>query len=156
MARILISWQQYQQLAKSIFNALVKDNYKPDLIVGIARGGLMPMVTISGYYKTRKVGVIFMQKTATDGEYSEMLPEAICHGYGLPFSVADQNVLLVDNIVQSGQTVWQAINMITTLGAKSSRVVSICKHRGTYKFTHYAPLEVKEDDWVVFPWDQLI
>lgn len=155
MTLIQISWDSYQNLAKKIVEQLEQENYRPDLIVGIARGGLPPMVTISSYYKIRQVGVVFMQKTATDKEFSSMLPEAICHGYGIPFDVTDKNVLVTDNIVQSGQTLRGALKLVQELGAKSVRSVSICKHKETYEFSHLAPMEVESDDWVVFPWDQL-
>ena len=156
MSLIQMTWEQYIHRMNQILNHFQERNYRPDIVVGIARGGLLPMVSISGYYKIREVGIVFMRKTATEDAFSPMLPEAVCLGYGIPFSIDGRSILLVDNIIQTGQTVKGASNILLGLGAKSIVIASICKHKGIYDFDYYSPMEVEEDDWVVFPWDNLL
>lgn len=153
MMLVKMVWEHYQSLAAELIKHLMDTQYEPDVIVGIARGGLIPMVTLSSHFKTRKVGVIFMQKTASDEAFAYMLPNAICLGHGIPVPINGQKVLLVDNIIQTGQTIRGASEVLTQLGAKEIKTASICSHKGKYEFNHYAPMGVEADDWVEFPWD---
>jgi len=150
---IHISWNDYLHLAGKIINHLKEEKYGPDGLIGISRGGLTPMVTLSGYFKTRQVGVAFIQKTSSDASFSKMLSKAIVHGYGIPFDVSDKKILIVDNIIQTGQTVGEVIKKMNQFGAYHIKVVSLCKHRNKYDFDHFSPMVVNPDDWIVFPWD---
>lgn len=150
-----LSWEQYDDLVRVAIKRISADHFKPDVIVGIARGGLPLLTTLSSFFSIREVGVIFVQKTVTDEIFADRFPSAILHGVGLPYPIASRNVLLVDSIIRSGQTMKTSLAVLKELGADSAKVVSLCKQRGMYDFDPFAPLEIEQDDWIVFPWDDL-
>ena len=41
------TWQDIEHMTNVIINALIKDNFKPDYIVGLTRGGLVPATIMS-------------------------------------------------------------------------------------------------------------
>jgi xanthine phosphoribosyltransferase len=45
-----ISWKQFQGAVAKICRDIANDNWRPDYIVGISRGGLLPAVMISHYF----------------------------------------------------------------------------------------------------------
>ena len=45
-----ISWNEFQGLVAKICRMISTDNWRPDYIVGITRGGLLPAVMISQYF----------------------------------------------------------------------------------------------------------
>lgn len=155
MSLIQLDWIQYKGLIKEITAYLALQQFAPEVVIGIARGGLTPMVTLSNYYHTRQTGVVFVQKTANDDKFAEMLPEAVCFGYGIPFPLEGRNVLLVDNVIQSGQTIRAGLKILKDLGASNTQVVSLYIHRQTYEFSPYSPVSVESDAWIVFPWDEV-
>lgn len=50
MQKRKVSWQEFQGLVAKICRDISKDNWRPDYIVGITRGGLLPAVMISQYF----------------------------------------------------------------------------------------------------------
>jgi len=52
MQKQFISFQQMQGLVASICRDITHSNWKPDLVVGITRGGCLPAVMISHYFNT--------------------------------------------------------------------------------------------------------
>jgi hypoxanthine phosphoribosyltransferase len=155
MGIVRLSWDKYGDLVKTIVKRVQDDDFKPELIVGIARSGLPLLTTISNYFNLKEVGVIFVQKTVTDAPFADRHPTAVLHGIGLPYPVAHKNVLLVDDIIRSGQSLVRSLEVLNELGAASVKVVTLYKQKGVYDFDVYAPLEVRGDDWIVFPWDEL-
>ena len=116
MGRIWLSWDQFDELVMDIIKHIRDDNFKPELVVGIARGGLPLMITIASYFGIREVGVMFVQKTMTDEFFSERLTSPVLHGIGLPFEVRNKAVLLVDDIIRSGQSIKTSLGALTELG----------------------------------------
>jgi hypoxanthine phosphoribosyltransferase len=155
VSHIKLSWDQYNDLARNLIKHINETNFRPELIIGIARGGLPLLTTIASAFSTREVGVLFIQNTVADEAFSARLPEAVCHGVGIPYQVQDRKVLLVDDIIRSGQSIKQSIKILEELGAKAIKVITLYKQKGEYPFDYYSPVEVKKETWIVFPWDNL-
>lgn len=155
MGIVQLSWDQYDDLVRAIVKQVRNDNFEPELIVGIARGGLPLLTTISSCLNVREVGVIFVQKTVTDAQFADKHPSAILYGTGLPYTVACKNVLLVDDIIRSGQSLNKSLEVLNDLGAASIKVAALYKQITVYDFAPYVAVDVKKDDWIVFPWDKL-
>jgi uncharacterized protein len=155
MGIIRLSWDAFNELARASIQQVRDDNFSPEIIVGIARGGLPFLTTVSSGFNVREVGVMFVQKTVSDAEFAERLPAAVLHGIGLPYPVARKNVLLVDDIIRSGQSLSVALKVLQELQAASVKVITLYKQAGMYDFNPYAPVEVGKDDWIIFPWDDL-
>ena len=154
MSVIKFPWRKYDEYALEIVAYLDNAKFIPDVIIGIARGGLPLMVTLSSYYNVRSTGVIFMEKTTTDEEFAQRHHKVICKGYYLPSDINNQKVLLVDDIIRTGDTLSASLEMINGLKPGLVRVVTLFK-QDDYDFKSYAPISVKSDDWIKFPWDDL-
>lgn len=50
MKKRTISWNEYQSLVNKICRDISKSNWRPDYVVGITRGGLIPAVMLSHYF----------------------------------------------------------------------------------------------------------
>jgi uncharacterized protein len=155
MEKTFLSWTDYEELVRKIVAHVEHDHIKPDLIVGIARGGLPLLASTASFFGTRQIGVIFMQKRLTDDVFAERLPKAVCDGVGIPFPIRGRAILLVDDIIRSGQTVAAASNVLLQAGAGVIKVTSIYKESGSYSFSHFSAATVSPDVWIVFPWDNL-
>ena len=127
------SWQDVERMCVSIVNQMYKDNWKPDYIVGITRGGNVPATIISNMTGIRcealKVSLrdddsesesnCWMAEDAFGYEHFKILEHNadISASAGEPIlnlPISRKNILIVDDINDTGATFkwiredWQA------------------------------------------------
>ncbi len=151
--KIHISWESYINILNQIIKNLYLKNLTPDIVIGIARGGMVPATMLAQHYKTRNLGLVYIQKTKSDDAFPEMLPRPIVKGFFCPIELAEKKVLIVDCIVQSGQTMKCALDIIIAQQPKNVFSVSMCTHMGVNDINYFSPMTVNNDDWVFFPWE---
>ena len=112
-------------------------------ILGLSRGGLVPSVIISNILNIRKVYTLGL-KSYNNEEKSEF------EIYQVPELSPIKNVLIIDDISDTGDS-FKAVADI--LGAKNIVTASIfLKNKSAFKPNIYGKI-VKDDVWVVFPWE---
>ncbi len=95
MKKHIINDIEFKQLITNICRQLSKDNWKPDYIVGISRGGLLPAVMISHYFN---IPMKPLQVSLRDGE-------DCVSDLGMAEDAFDgKNILIVDDINDQGTT----------------------------------------------------
>ena len=91
MEKLFYSWDEQLKDTNEICALIEKDDFVPDVIVGISRGGLIPGVMIS-----HKLNIPFKPVHASTRDFPHW------ENY-LPKS-KDEKVLIVDDICDSGET----------------------------------------------------
>ena len=99
MDKLIYTWEQQIEDTNLICEKITEDNFKPDVIVGISRGGLIPGVMIS-----HKLNIPFKPVHASTRDFPHW------ENY-LPKS-HDSKVLIVDDICDSGETFVRLSNYI--------------------------------------------
>jgi xanthine phosphoribosyltransferase len=95
MKKRIIDYTEFNNLVSEICRQISKDNWRPDYIVGISRGGLLPAVMISHYFnipmKPLQVSLRDNIETVSD--------------LGMAEDAFDgKNILVVDDINDQGTT----------------------------------------------------
>lgn len=95
MNKLIIDNEKFKNLVNNICREISKDNWKPDYIVGISRGGLLPAVMISHFFN---IPMKPLQVSLRDHE--ECVSDL-----GMAEDAFDgKNILIVDDINDQGST----------------------------------------------------
>ena len=136
----------------------IKNNYNLEDIelIGMARGGLPMLVTLSHLLGIRKISMIQTQMSNSDN----------CHDYGKFRYISDnidsskKKCILLEDIIYKGTTTNGVINILKEKGKEILGVYSLIIDEGfkkieisnndvEIKYTY----EIIEDDWVYFFWE---
>lgn len=133
----------------NICSAIDRENV--DVLVGICAGGLPPTTLFSKYLANKNIQVI------SASSYSEEHQQKDLRVWNLPAreSIEGKNVLLIDDIADSGKTlsVIKQI-LLEELGANSVTTTTVFINVEHCVF--YPDLWAFETlNWIVFPWEEL-
>ena len=160
MKRIYLTWHDVQTHTLEILRQLNRDAWKPDYVVGLTRGGLVPATLISQYLEVPMHTLKVSLRDNVDCESNFWMAEDAYNG---------KNILIVDDINDSGATLdwihddWTGSCRPDDLSWKniwggSVRVAVLVDNdvsRTAMPITYWSMDINKEADpcWIVFPWE---
>jgi hypoxanthine phosphoribosyltransferase len=170
------TYEDIHSAAINIVLKMYKDNWRPDYVVGITRGGLPLALRISQLLDCRMETLKVKLRDAKDGESCEincwMSEDAFGYVEGEDYTsssvFAKKNILVVDDINDTGATFawikkdWQSSclpnnpNWDTVWGGNVRFAVMTENMSSEFDGVSYAWHEVNkaEDDvWLVYPWE---
>jgi hypoxanthine phosphoribosyltransferase len=146
-----VSWKDIEEWTRGIMKMIIADNYNPDIIVGIARGGLVPARMVADYLFKKDLLSI---KTEHWGVTATMDGKAILKEK-LNYDVSGKKVLIVDDITDTGESMRLSHNYIKSLNPDELKTTSMLYVNGSsYTPDYYGKgLSKEEWAWFVFPWN---
>lgn len=141
------TWDQIYNMLLNLSERIRKTQFKPDVIVGVARGGWPPARILSdllGNSNLANIRIEFNMETA-ETKNQPVLTQPI----SIP--VADKKVLVVDEVADTGETLKLA----------KEHVIDKCAVETETAVIYYKPWSIIEPDyyeketdrWIVFPWE---
>jgi hypoxanthine phosphoribosyltransferase len=145
----LRSWDNMRALSEKLAGKIIESGYRPDVIVGILRGGLVPAMNLSdllGVYNILTVRVRHWGITATkDGKAVLDVP--------LNQDLSGKKILLVDDLTDTGESFMVSLEHLRTLNPADVKTAALIhKSSSSMKPDFYAE-EVKEWKWIILPWN---
>lgn len=150
MEYLRFSWEECERAVNSICKKMQEGegSFKPDTIVAISRGGLVPAKLFSDALDVRDLRVIRLSFYETTGKRMDE-PRLVDP---LPGSIDGRNVLLVDDISDSGESFKAAIAHLLEHNPASVKTASIHMREGSpFKPDFFFQ---SNDKWVVYPWEK--
>lgn len=142
-----ISWERFEELTRTL--ALQILPWAPELILGIARGGLFP-ATLLSYALRRELYPIRLTRRFED-QVVRRRPTWLVRP---PGKVSQRRVLIVDEMADSGQTLLAAAEVVSEMGAADVRTAALYAHSWANPRPDYVGL--LSDALLVNPWDREI
>lgn len=113
---------------------------KPDLIVGITRGGLLPAVHLSHCLGIPMDTLAWRTRDNPQTEYNDNINAML---------IAKKTVVFVDDINDTGRTFTEIKQEY-----RGGHFVSLVEKVGSTFRSDASSLQLKDDRWIVFPWEK--
>lgn len=137
-----VSWPLFHQHALILCDKLKEAGVKPDTILAITRGGLVPAAIVArqlGVGRVETVGV----KTYSKRERE--VPLLIKYPVRL-----DGRVLVVDDLVDTGATA----SFVRLMLPPNSVIAAVYSKPAGRRFADFVGVErERNDEWIIFPWE---
>ncbi len=145
MKQLALSWDEVERAVKTLANSIKRD-FDPDIIVGVARGGLIPAVRLSHMLGDKPLHIIHI-KYYKGVNARRKKPELLADVGRL-----GGKVLVVDDVADTGASLEFVVEHVKRKGAKEVKIATIAwKPRSRLKPSFSA---FETDKWVVFPWEE--
>jgi len=141
------TWNQIHQMLLKQSTTIQKNHYQPDTIIGIANGGTIPTRILTDLLKTPQTTTITI-KSYTYIAQKNTHPK-LTQPLNIPIN--NQNILLVDDISDTGQTLKIAKQHLTKKGAKNIKTATLYTKTTTQTIPDYT--EKTTNNWIIFPWE---
>jgi hypoxanthine phosphoribosyltransferase len=176
-------YQQITEMVNDISFQMYKDNWRPDYIVGLTRGGLVPAVIMSNALgipmETLKVS---LRDSDSESESNLWMAED-AFGYDYPNEIVEthptsiygeegqgKNILILDDINDTGATLdwikqdWQSSCMPNSskwlqVWGNNVRIAVLIDNlssdfSGKVDYSAKEINKAEDDSWIVFPWER--
>jgi hypoxanthine phosphoribosyltransferase len=148
--REVLTWNDFGQASRDLALDVLRSGFVPDVVVAIARGGLLLAGGIAYALGVKSCGAVnaeFYTGVGTRLPEPIMLPPLLD-----PDSIIGKRVLLVDDVSDSGRTLAMVVQLLETGGA-DVRTVCLYTKPGTVFEPTYTWRTTGR--WINFPWSVL-
>ena len=143
-----MSWDLFNELAKKVAVKMIEDNYSPDFMVGLARGGWVLSRVLCDYLGIKDLVSLKVEHwgvTATPDGKAQIK-------YPIDIDLTGKDVVIVDDITDTGESMKVALDYIKKLNPKSIKTAALRNIDGSSFTPDYFGDEISWR-WVVFPWN---
>jgi len=173
MNKIYYTWQDVEHQTQDLLRQMHNDAWRPDYVVGLTRGGLVPANLISQYLDCPMecLKVSLRDDNSQPESNLWMAEDAFGHSVHDPMASdhGRKNILIVDDINDSGATLnwimkdWQSScfpkdKQWKEIWSNTVRVAVLVDNESSKsKFpVSYSAVDLnkaEQDVWIVFPWE---
>ncbi len=147
----LTTWDELQELAKKVAAKIMRARYKPDIIIALARGGLVPARQLSDFLSIKDVAAIKVEHWGVTANKDQ---KAVLK-YPISIDLSGKKVLVVDDITDTGESLMVAIDFLKTLNPAEIRTSTLQHIPGSKYVPDFYGEALGEWTWIVYPWNFL-
>lgn len=166
MKKIYYSWQDIQGQTQEVIRQISQDGWRPDYVVGLTRGGLVPANLISQYLEVPMHTLRVSLRDDNSQPESNLWMSEDAFGDN---ENGGKNILIVDDINDSGATLnwikqdWEdsclpGDERWNDIWSNNVRVAVLVDNEAsaselTVSYSAVDLNKAEEDSWIVFPWE---
>jgi len=141
------TWNQVYDMLLNLAEKIRKNGFKPDIIVGVSRGGWPPARVLSDLLDNPNLANVraefYLGVAETKGEPTLTQPVSVV--------VAGKKVLIVDEVADTGKSLKLVKEHIIKEGATEVKVATVYYKPWSIIMPDYYEKETSR--WIVFPWE---
>jgi hypothetical protein len=141
------TWTQIYSILLKMAEKIRKNGFKPDVIVGVSRGGWPPARVLSDLLGNPNLANVkaefYLGVAETKGEPILTQPVSV--------AVAGKKVLIVDEVADTGKSLKLVKKHIIKEGAAEVKIVTVYYKPWSIIVPDYYGKETSR--WIVFPWE---
>jgi len=141
-SKIYLDYDDVESMNMNLVHDVSK--FKPEIIVGITRGGLLPALHLSHHLDRPMKTIQWQTRDADKCEHNEEIQNYMDHG---------ARVIFVDDINDTGRTFLE-ISKRYHGSRPNIRFTSLVKKQETSFPYASAALTLTDKRWIVFPWEK--
>jgi hypoxanthine phosphoribosyltransferase len=142
------TWEKIYQLLLNLAQQIQKTRFKPDVIVGVSRGGWPPARIMSDLLENPELANVkaefYLSVAETKGEPKITQPVSV--------SVKDKKVLVVDDVADTGKSLALVREHLKQQGATQVKIATI--YFKPWSIVTPDWYEKKTSHWIIFPWER--
>jgi len=142
------TWDRIYEFLLSLAEKIREDNFKPDVIVGVSRGGWPPARVMSDLLENPEIANVkaefYLGVAETKGEPLITQPVSV--------SVRDKEVLLMDDVADTGKSLRLVRVHLKEEGATEVKIATIYYKPWSVVIPDYYEKETRS--WIIFPWER--
>lgn len=143
------SWDQTYDMLLELAKRVKDSGFKPDLIVGVCRGGWAPARVMSDLLENMNTASIRIEFYLAPGVTARK--PVISQAIMVP--VKGVNVLVVDDVADTGESLKVAVDHLDVCGAKAIKTATLYyKPQSCFKPDFFI---IQTEQWIIFPWERL-
>lgn len=145
---VYMSWDDIEESVSSVARSIEESGFRPDVIVGVLRGGVIPARMIADALEVEDIGVIEI-KLYTGVGVRKPRPYV---RQPLILNVYNRRVLIVDDVSDTGLTLELAIEAVRLHMPAEIKTATLYVKPWTKLYPDYYSKVV--EGWIVFPWER--
>jgi hypothetical protein len=142
------SWEQIYEMLLNLADKIRKDNFTPDIIVGVSRGGWAPGRIMSDLLENPQIANV---KTEFYKGIAETKGEPIIT-QPISMTVKGKKNLVMDDVADTGRSLRKVRSHLLEQGAVDVKIATIYYKPWSVTFPNYYEKETKR--WIIFPWER--
>ena len=148
MKCIITNWEYMDNLCRRVANQIMDDKFEPDLIIALAKGGWFAGKVLCDILGLEELISLRIE------HYKGIQEKIVTIKQTIPKeSVNGKNVLIVDDIANTGMSIRKAKEYIDSLNVNEARTATLLLLSSSKFIPDYFGEWIEEQVWVVFPWN---
>jgi hypoxanthine phosphoribosyltransferase len=145
--REVLSWERFGTATRALARSVVDSGYQPEMVIAIARGGLIPAGALAYAIGIKAAGTLNVEFYS---DIEETLPDPVVLEPLLDTdAIVGKRLLVVDDVADSGRTLETVLELLRRHTEQVRSAVLYTKPR-TIVRPDYSWQET--DLWINFPW----
>jgi len=143
----IITWAKAYSLGKILSRKIMSSGYKPDIVVAIGRGGYVPARIVCDFLSIMNLTGVAVQHWGAAEKKGKAKITA-----PLNMKIKNKNVLLIDDITDTGETMAVVVKYLKKQKPKNIRT-GVLEHKAVSFFVpDYFAHKIVKWRWITYPW----
>ncbi|MCE0539495.1 phosphoribosyltransferase [Kineosporia rhizophila] len=146
--REILTWDLFGEASREVAQSIADSGFRPDMVIAVARGGLLPAGSISYALGVKAAGTLNVEFYS---DVEETLPDPVLLEPLLDTAaIVGKRLLVVDDVADSGRTLDLVLELLRNHHPDEVRSAVLYTKPRTIVQPDYFWRET--DLWINFPW----